>query len=291
MKPYYSIVQALIRPSIGEYISIGLVFGISGEKPFFKLSGDKIKAGKSLLPHNARPLFSLSIQDLLARYQAEDFETLYTPIGTRIEKPSSFPTISFLNYLSRYQNNLIRFSEPKEIDFDFSSETFCKLFEAYVAGEESTDEDIIADMNQEVQSGSFVKLRTTFYPRIANRVNQDYKITHSFLSTLPKPQTVNFIGRNDAIVLGQEIDFSGLPGQVGRQTTDLYALIKAFEYSKETNGSYFVIGQEPSRVDRKRWELWETIKKSNQIQFVDIDETERIVDYIFQHDVQPVIQE
>src|SRR5690606_32772530 len=99
----------------------------------------------------------------------------------------SWITESYINYLSRYSNNLIQFSEPKVIDIDFSFENFTKIFEKYIYSFNQVTAEIVVDSILD-------KVKRQLYPKIDNRVNLDISLNSTHFENLFIPIEVNFIG-------------------------------------------------------------------------------------------------
>jgi hypothetical protein len=98
-----------------------------------------------------------------------------------------FLEASYVEYLSRYSNNLITFDTPKIIDIPFQQETFDRLFVKYVFG---LQKKITHDIPSIVE-----KVRTQLYPQIQSFVNIDTLITPEVLPTLVTSAKVSFVGK------------------------------------------------------------------------------------------------
>lgn len=193
-------------------------------------------------------------------------------------------TESYINYLSRYSNNLIQFSEPKFIDIDFDPNNFKSLFEKYVYtyGQEAGTVQI---------EPIFEKVRRQLYPIIHNRVNLDISLDATHFENLFAPIEVNFIGINETPVAGQAIDFGKKHYNLENDIARFVSLTKAIELKDKLKGQYFVLGREPEKKDHKNHVLWTQIRDSNFLEFVDIEDTDRVGEYLERHDVRPYFGE
>src|SRR5690606_34104994 len=146
-------------------------------------------------------------------------------------------TESYINYLSRYSNNLIQFSEPKFIDIDFNPDNFKRLFEKYVYtyGQEAGTVQI---------EPIFEKVKSQLYPRIDTRVNLDMSLNATHFENLFAPIEVNFIGINETPVAGQAIDFGKKHYNLENDIARFVSLTKAIELKDRIKGQYFVLGRE-----------------------------------------------
>lgn len=89
----YSIIYALIRPEISEKLSLGIVI----------IKGDTVKTRYSRK--------KLSVLKLL--YSPKEYEVMSCIVRKDLKELNS---VSTLNYLMRYSNNLIAFSPIQQID-------------------------------------------------------------------------------------------------------------------------------------------------------------------------------
>lgn len=110
----YSIIFGLIRPEISEQISLGIIY-VEGEKITVRYSEKKLQVMKSFVSQ--------------ASYEA--LRTVLHAITT--DHPIS--SVREISYLSRYSNNLIGFSELKDIKLEATAESKEWLFRNYVSTE------------------------------------------------------------------------------------------------------------------------------------------------------------
>ena len=120
MTSKYSILSVLIRPEIQEKISIGIIL-IDENTIHFNYSKNKLSIAKSLLSKSA---FS-SLKDIL--YSISSLSK-----NLEISDNKSPFSSSYLEYLSRYNNNILAYSQLKEIELSASDVNFQKLFDKYI---------------------------------------------------------------------------------------------------------------------------------------------------------------
>ncbi|MCC7454468.1 MAG: hypothetical protein IT222_09905, partial [Crocinitomix sp.] len=191
---------------------------------------------------------------------------------------------SYISYLSRYSNNLLQFSEPKFMDVPLTDITFKKVFEKYIF---QYDEAITS----RVQASVFEKVKTTLYPSIEGKVNIDRTLTSLDFENLFAPVEVNFIGVNGVPVAGQTFDFEKKHYFLENDVTRFISLTKALELEGKKDGKYFILGREPIKDYNKNHHMWEQIRDSDFLEFVDIDEVGIVEDYIDNNHVIPFFKE
>ena len=118
MKTFYSIISINIRPEINERLSVGLIM-IFGEKVFFRYSNSKLNiiqklTGKEIwkATHNYLKLVQSSVSN-------KALSTNKDLLNLKVEnKYSRLFSEQYIEYLSRYNNNLVSFSKPNFIELE-----------------------------------------------------------------------------------------------------------------------------------------------------------------------------
>jgi hypothetical protein len=278
MKSFYSILQLVFNQGAGEHLALGLLLVEADGQIYFRISEERHEAIRLLLSEESKRLLNDSLKDLSLHFQDAEV-SIQTSLNL---SPSLFRNQSYLQYLSRYQNNLLRFSNPVAIEAPANPDVFQALYWRYVhAGADNESPRLILPSPFEI-------LKTEFYPRIQNRVNTDYQITSEILPTLFLNTQVNLIGKNEKIVVGKEVQFRKRAYNLGKDLNDIYALIKSFEANDQPGGKYFLIGNEPPKSEIKQHEMWSTMHRSKWVDLVSTSETEKIESYLADHDVQPL---
>lgn len=107
----YSIVYASIRPEIKERISVGIIFCQGGEIEV-RYSNVKLNAVKSLLPKIEYNSLRSSVISMAAK--------------------NTLDSVSQIDYLNRYSNNLLTVSELRSVRLGDSALSKNKLYKMYV---------------------------------------------------------------------------------------------------------------------------------------------------------------
>lgn len=284
MKTYYSILNVPIRLSIGEQISIALILA-DEEKIHFRYSHSKIGIIKNLLPDSAFSFLKSYLKNLESEINKDlhvaPNESLNMPFDSKFK---SYLGKNYLSYLSKYSNNLISFTEPKEINLEANSENFDKLFEKYVFG-------IDAPIQKPTKITFLERIKTNLYPKIEGKVNLDRRLTSIEIPELLFPTTINFIGRNEVPVTGQTIEFENNHVSIENHLAKYISLIKAFELGNEPNGKYFILGKEPEKSLIDNHKMWTEIKNHRLFDYVPMKEIGRVEEYMNIHGVQPFVIE
>lgn len=281
MKTFFSIIYLTLNASLKEKISIGLIMANS-EDVKFKISDTKLGIVKQLIPIQnysfLKSYFKNLNNDLNSEFDNIDLLNLKNDI------PKNWVNEKYFSYLHRYSNNIVNFSEPREIDINFDNSTFLKLYENYVF---NNDEVIIGKKSKQ----DIVKIvKTKLYSKIKSKVNLDVDIKPSDFKELISSVNVNFIGENGQIVAGQAIDFSKRYVDLERDLTKYISFTKAVDFEKG-GGHYFLVGKEPKKnLAQKNHSIWKHIYESNIVDYVPLNETDKIKDYIDLKGVHPYFE-
>lgn len=278
MKTLFSILYVPINAALDEKVSIGLLM-FNEEQHFFKYSATKLLAIKGLLDSESNTILKTYLRTLEKELNnnAQSVEDLF---GLDKTLKANWVNSSYISYLSKYSNNLVQFSEAKMIDIELGNSNFKRVFEKYIFQyDEAVSEDNSCDI--------YKKVKTKLYPNIIGKVNVDRIVTPNDFKNLIAPLEVNFIGVNGVPVAGQAINFEKQHYNLENDVTRFVALTKALELDGQKDGKYFVLGREPKVNHDKNHLMWQQIRDSDFLEFVDIDEIGIVEDYINDKHVKP----
>ena len=282
MKTLFSILYVPISATLDEKVSIGLVMSFD-DIQFFKYSQTKLSAIKGLLDNESHNILKSYLKSLEKEINvvADPEKELFS---IDIQSKAKWVSNSYISYLSRYSNNLLLFSEPKFIDVPLTEITFRKVFEKYIF---QYDEAITTRLHTSV----FEKVKTKLYPSIEGKVNIDRTLTSLDFENLFAPVEVSFIGVNGVPVAGQTFDFEKKHYFLENDVTRFISFTKALELEGKKDGKYFILGREPIKNYDKNHLMWEQIRDSDFLEFVDIDEVGIVEEYIDKNHVIPFFNE
>ncbi|POS02281.1 hypothetical protein Q361_105176 [Flavobacterium croceum DSM 17960] len=277
MKTLYSILYVTLNTTLNERVSIGVLMS-NGFEHYFKYSHEKLTAFKSILDSERYNLVKSYLKSLEREvgFSLENSNQLFT----KRELKSDWINEGYITYLAKYSNNIIQFSTPKSIDIDLNSINFKRVFEKYIF-KYTEEADEIIEFN--VHS----KVKKDLFPKIESRVNIELTLTSNDFENLFAPIEIDFIGINGIPVAGQTIDFEKKHYYLENDVTRFVSLTKAIELEGNNKGKYYVLGREPQKNTDKNHLLWEHIRDSDFLEFIDIDEFGIVEEYIEKHNVRP----
>jgi hypothetical protein len=251
-----------IRPEIQEKMSIGFLL-VGDGNVFFNFSKNKLSAAKGLLQDAPFKLLRDSIRNMentaLIENNKEDSPLLINdPL-----KRNTF-SMNYIDYLSRYNNNILSFSSPKKIDIQASGEVFNKLFKKFIDGSEI--------VTPTIKESNIEAFKTSNRVQLIRYFNVDREFTSKEIPGLIAPVKVDLIGENEIPVYIQGVDLDKMVYHVENELAQLTFLNLAFiEADKKAKG--FVLSHEPDKKEYKQHDIWKQLRSNKQFEYIDVSET------------------
>lgn len=275
MKTFYSILSVNIRPEINERLSIGLLM-ICGEKVLFRYSSSKLSVIQKLISkevYKATQNYLKLVETSVSSNEA--ISSNKNEFQLKIEsKYDRLFSEQYIEYLSRYNNNLISFSKPNFVDLEANEQIFGLLFNKFIDLEENTDQVVIRRID---------RFKKQYYPHVKSFFNIEQEINSTQYSGLFTPVKIDLMGKNDIEVFGQSIDFEKKVYSIECNIGILLQLNRALPNAKQ-----FVIGYEPDKNLEINHRVWNNIRQSSEFEYVDVSEAEKITEYAINHGVTPL---
>jgi len=275
MKTFYSILSVNIRPEINERLSIGLLM-ICGEKVLFRHSTSKLSVIQKLISkdvYKATQNYLKLVETSVSSNEAisSNKNEFHFKIESKYDRLFSE---KYIEYLSRYNNNLISFSKPNFVDLEANEQIFRLLFNKFIDIEEASDQVVIRRID---------RFKKQYYPYVKSFFNIEQEINSTQYSGLFTPVKIDLMGKNDIEVFGQSIDFEKKVYSIECNIGNLLQLNRALPNAKQ-----FVIGYEPDKTMEINHRIWNNIRQSSEFEYVDASEAEKITEYAISHGVTPL---
>jgi len=277
MATQYSILSVLIRPEIQEKITIGFLL-MDENNVFFNFSKNKLAAAKSLLSSNAYK----SLKDALYNINAtSENQHLKEQPNTIISRKSNTFSKSYIEYLSRYNNNILSFSSPKEIELDATIDIFSKLYRKFIDNSTIIEKKPLTNYIQRFKQEKRLILSKHF--------NIDRKVTNKEIPNLIVPVTVTFIGQNEVPTFVQSLDFEKRTDFLSNDISEILYLQRAFKDENKDSVAMSIIN-EPDRIKfPQQHEIWHQLRNTSGITHYDISEADAVIEYAEKHNVKPFL--
>jgi hypothetical protein len=278
MATYYSILSVHIRPEIQEKISIGFLLVGEG-KVFFNFSRNKLLAAKGLLPDTSFRLLKDSLKNIETTAAIESNKDNAQLLLNDSLKKNTF-SVSYIDYLSRYNNNVLSFSTPKKIDIQASEEIYDQLFNKFI-----DDSETVTAISK---TNNVDRFKANNKVQLVKHFNVDREFTSIEIPKLIAPVKVDLLGKNEIPVYVQAVDLDKMVYHIEYELAQLAFLNLAFnEEEKPAKG--FVLSREPDKKEFKQHNIWKQLRSSKQFEYIDLSEPEKILEYAKKHGVQPLV--
>ncbi|MFO7658120.1 MAG: hypothetical protein R6W78_13755 [Bacteroidales bacterium] len=275
MKTFYSILSLNINPGINERLSVGMLM-IFGEKVFFHYSKHKLSVLLKLID---KTTYKAALDYLkLIEKSVSGNENILSKELLELKSENKYSQIfseRYIEYLSRYNNNLISFSKPKFLEIDATENIFRKLFVKLI--DESAFETV------EKKDGQIDRFKKQFYPKAEQFFNIEQEIDSTIFTGLLTPIKIDLLGKNKIEVFAQSIDFEKPIRYIESDIGSLLQINRALPKAKQ-----FVMGYEPDTNMQVNHLTWNNIKNFPDFEYIDISDAEKITDYAVTHGVKPL---
>ena len=278
MATYYSILSASIRPEVQEKITLGL-FLMDDKKVFFKSSKNKLGSAKTLFSDNAYASLKDGLKNIEVTVEKQNKLNRKHELGF---DRNNVLTNSYLEYLSRYNNNILTFSSPKEIELEANSSSFSNLFKNFI---DSTE--VSPDLKSTSKIEAFI---TSKREVLSKHFNIDKEITSKDVPNLIVPVKITLIGQNKVATFVQSLDMDKRIDVLSNSISEILFLQKAFSTSHEKSIA-MAITQEPDKnLFPKQHDIWIQLRNTKDIKNYDISEAEKVIEYAETHGVRPLLK-
>jgi hypothetical protein len=249
---------------------------ICGEKVFFRHSTSKLSVIQKLISkdvYKATQNYLKLVETSVSSNEAlsSNKNVFHFKIESKYDRLFSE---KYIEYLSRYNNNLISFSKPNFVDLEANEQIFRLLFNKFIDIEEASDQVVIRRID---------RFKKQYYPHVKSFFNIEQEINSTQYSGLFTPVKIDLMGKNDIEVFGQSIDFEKKVYSIECNIGNLLQLNRALPNAKQ-----FVIGYEPDKNLEINHRIWDNIRQSSEFEYVDVSEAEKITEYAINHGVTPL---
>ena len=259
-----------------DRFSVGLIMA-NNDTLFFNYSDEKLTKVKHLFTNEAFLIVKQYLKSLYKSFNTDESDTLFA----RKEMLNNWVNKQYLSYLGKYSNNLIQFGETTIVDIELNEDIFKKFFEMYVFRY-----PVLIDKEKDIDI--LKKTQTiSFYEEVSERVNIDREITNKDLNTLLIPTKVGFIGKNEVPTAGDILNLKRNIQTISNNINSFISLTKALNDNQNKKGKYYLIGEEPDKKLKENHHLWNNLRNTKIIDYVELQDIGEITSYFTQHQVTP----
>lgn len=283
MKSFYATISISSMAHQGERFNIGL-FASDGERIFFHYSEQKLKILAKLFSKSALELVKSSLKSINNAVHEFESKDVQPDALVKSQKDFKHLSASYFDYLNRYNNNLVQFSKPKQIDLEINQTIFRKLFHTFIYESERFETNIIKKQT------NFEREYTEFLASAAKYVNTNFKVTKELISRLATPKTVDMFGKNGSFNLAHSIDFQNSSQTLIKNIDAYLCLAYSAELTESKHAKCFILGEEPAK-NSKNHTIWSDVRDLKEITYVPFNERTQILDHFEKEGVTPIFNE
>jgi len=251
-----------------EKICIGL-FAISDHAKFFAYSERKLRVADKLLDADVYRNIEANLKNI-----GREIKRLSDSSVLRLES-GKYGTASF-EYLSRYANGLLHFTAPKPLGLEVTESNFSRLYAKFVEDPETKGR----------KKGDFrLRVSTVLKRGAFDKVDRHFKVTPDLVAHMYATHTIDFIGKNGALLAGNTIDFNAMPATIDKGLFEFSRISKglaelSFKKGLLKAGEYVAYFETPEDMDSKR--VLDLARKDKDKGFIlkEFDALEKVADRI-----------
>jgi len=271
MTSYYTIIYAVIRHEIDEKISIGLILS-DGEKVKVRFSKEKKRLVRRVI-HKA--LFE-NINYTIESIEKSAYELNLEITSLSFTLPNNIFSKEYLEYLNVYNNDVIGYSKPIQIDLALSDDLLDSLYQEYI----DNSKPVVKVQNEFIFS-DYIKERKEQLSVYYN-VDSNLLLNSSVIDNLPFPTKVDLAGVNGEFIFAKGINMNRR-WDIVRNDFASYLTVR---HTSEKHKMFFV-GNEPNKTLNKQHLMWKEARKI--FTFVPQNGVEQIEEYAKKKGVMPLI--
>lgn len=277
MKTFLSILSVKTNSFSDEKIVIGLL-AVSANHVHFGFSKSKVKLLNKFSKDEKISYFVTSLLSQIKSTVTGTNDKLSKFQESLIGNKSIFSE-EYFKYLNNYNNGLLNFSEPIDVNYDFSESDFSKYFknfvgEAYISSKKTTS----LTFHQ--------KLKPFLYKEgLSDKVDLHYTFNPFNFKGILKDCSIPLITKNGAINSLQEIDFSNKPVTIANnlyETKIIFDALVGFSKKIKCDVAKIKVAFEEPTLNTAQHKVFDLAIKEydDQFEFVTPDKVDLFTDNI-----------
>jgi hypothetical protein len=221
MKTFFSILSIKTNSFSNEKIAIGLI-AVTANQVYYTYSKNKLALLDKISPNNKMASF---VKSMLKQYE-HTIETSNTSLLSSqkiLNHNINVFSFEYFDYLNKYNNNLIQFTEPVVINKEFSQNDFSAYYLKFI-GEQ-------IEVKQPQETKSFYKKVKPFLHKenIETKADINFTLNPVSFKGILKETNLPLITKNGNISALQIIDFSNQPNTIAGNFYETQIVLNALQ--------------------------------------------------------------
>jgi len=281
MKTFLSLLSIKTNNFSDEKVVVGLL-AVSNDQIFYAYSKDKLKAVSKISNEENLSSFAETIlNQIQKKINKIDKEVIIQQ--TKLYQKNKFFNDEYFSYLSDYNNGILNFSKPYEINYNFSIKDFEKYFKNFVG-------DILNSKIKKEKITFSKKIKPYFIKDgLDEKADINYTLNSSDFKGILKDFQMPLITKNGNINALQVIDFSMQPNTITHnlyETKIVYEALCSFSPSINSSVDKINVAFEEPELKSEQYKLLDLALKEYKdvFKFITPDKVDSLTDKILNSD-------
>src|SRR5690554_3137336 len=232
MKAFYTLIQLAPNTATNDVVGIGMLL-FDGNKFRYHLSNSKLKPAKKLLQNK-----EVNIDFLLGQIR-DKFDTINKDDKElRLFNIEKLSEVSYFEYLNRYSNGILRFTNPVALYEAIDDAAYSKLVQV-LFGESDLKQSVAHKKNEQSQQVIYEKL----IRKVKHQVHTHYNFNSEVLPSIYFSFEMDCIGKNGSLIGAKSVSFDRSLQTIDKDISHYFALISSLSsiYNKSLKENDFYL--------------------------------------------------
>jgi hypothetical protein len=275
MKSFYSLVKIAPNSLSDDNLTVGII--LSDDNGLrLKFSKTKKQISKSLVSVDNSLIDFIELEI--------DKKIKETNILIRESKNELFDlnhiiSSNYFDYLFKYSNGILKFSQPNLIEGKISENEFLQLYKLFVDSEDVK----IQNPNKGIDKIFFDKINTNLIEKVKEQVHINIKFDSKLIPAI-NSFDMDCIGLNGAFVGAKSLPFNQSKEFLLKTVNTYISVIAQLSISydkKLSENKFFLIADEPKKKNSIEYKYWlQLYKNENLLKLIPSDESAMVADII-----------
>jgi hypothetical protein len=275
MKSFYSLVKIAPNSLSDDNLTVGII--LSDDNGLrLKFSKTKKQISKSLVSVDNSLIDFIELEI--------DKKIKETNILIRESKNELFDlnhiiSSNYFDYLFKYSNGILKFSQPNFIEGKISENEFLQLYKLFVDSEDVK----IQNPNKGIDKIFFDKINTNLIEKVKEQVHINIKFDSKLIPAI-NSFDMDCIGLNGAFVGAKSLPFNQSKEFLLKTVNTYISVIAQLSISydkKLSENKFFLIADEPKKKNSIEYKYWlQLYKNENLLKLIPSDESAMVADII-----------
>jgi hypothetical protein len=271
---FYTLLKIATNAATDDSIAVGAIC-FDGERLHTYISDTQKKIASKLLSSTDVDLNFILTQ---VYKKVTQINTSESDIDLFSGNKQKYSQPNFYNYLSRYSNGVLQFSDPNILATEIVDVD--KLFK-YLFKRDFDLSHTISGTAEHSFRRDIVERK--LIQRVSEKVHTDYKFDKTIFDNLYFNYELDCIGKNGSLVGAKSYDFNKSYSTIDKDISHYFTLISSLSRRYKVDNkknNFYLITEEPTKSDKKNKELFDTLVKNPIIKVLHPEESDLVAEKI-----------